>query len=96
MWGNFQHDIIAIASILIARYEMQQIDKIKWRRKNLEDKKLKIIKTRNENLATFKNLNGSALRACVTEIYKTVFDGAIFPYDQEMMNKEKKEPQILI
>jgi hypothetical protein len=95
MWGNFQHDVVAVASILIARYEMQQIDKIKWKRKNDSRKMLKILKTRNENLSSFKNLNGTALKACILEIYKTVFDGAVFPYEQEIY-KEKKDPKILI
>jgi len=95
MWGNFQHDVIAVASILIARYEMKQIDKIKWKRKNNDRPMLRILKTRNDNLSSFKNLNGNALKACIIEIYKTVFDGAIFPYEQEIY-KEKIEPAILI
>jgi hypothetical protein len=77
MWGNFQHDVVAVASILIARYEMQQIDKIKWKRKNDSRKMLKILKTRNENLSSFKNLNGTALKACILEIYKEKKDPKI-------------------
>ena len=30
-WGNFQHHVIALASIIIARYEMQSIDQIRWK-----------------------------------------------------------------
>ena len=74
---------------------MQQIDQIKWKRKNGTRKILKILNTRNENLSIFKNLNGTALKTCIIDIYKTVFDGAVFPYEQEIY-KEKKEPTILI
>ena len=70
---------------------MQDIDKIKWKKKKDNRKMLKILKTRNDNLSAFKNLNGSALKACILEIYKTVFDGAVFPYEREIY-KEKKEP----
>ena len=33
LWGHYPHDVIALASILIARYEMQSIDQIRWRKK---------------------------------------------------------------
>ena len=54
-----------------------------------------MIKTRNDNLGNFKNLNSTSLKSCILEIYKTVFDGALFPYEKEIY-KLKKEPTILI
>jgi hypothetical protein len=51
---------------------------------------LKIRKTRNESLNKYRDLNGKALKACILEIYKIVFDGAVFPYEQEVFRKIKE------
>jgi hypothetical protein len=67
LWGNFQHDVIALASILIARYEMLEIDNLRWRKKKpaAGTKPLKLLSTWNDNLAIFKDRNVKVLKACI-------------------------------
>ena len=40
MWGQFQHEVIAIASILIARFEMKSIEQVRWKKKKVSDDSL--------------------------------------------------------
>ena len=37
MWGQFQHEVIAISSILIARFEMKSIEQVRWKKKKVSD-----------------------------------------------------------
>lgn len=47
LWGQFHHEVIAIASILIARYEMKSIDQVRWKRKKKKENVLKLLHTYN-------------------------------------------------
>lgn len=97
LWGNFQHDIIALASILIARFEMLQIDNLRWKRKKPQSNQLKLLATWNDSLGIYKDRNAKVLKACILQIYKTVFDGANFPYESEIYyEKPESGSQILI
>ena len=93
-WGNFPHDVIALASIIIARYEMREIDNI--RNKKRRPQSLKILSTWNDNLGVFKDRNAKVLKSCIMQIYSTVFDGAKFPFETEVYLDETKSNKILI
>jgi hypothetical protein len=82
--------VIALSSILIARYEMQEIDNIRHRRKKPQTATLKIMSTWNDNLSVFKEKNTKVLKACILQIYTTVFDGAKFPFELEIYREEPK------
>lgn len=95
-WGNFPHDVIALASIVIARYEMREIENIRHRRRRPSTPTLKILQTWNDNLGVFKDRNAKVLKACIMQIYSTVFDGAKFPFETEVYREETKNNKILI
>lgn len=66
LWGNFPHDVIALSSILIARFEMQEIDNVRYaRKKRTASTPLKILSTWNDNLGLFKDRNTKVLKACI-------------------------------
>ena len=90
LWGNFPHDVIALSSILIARYEMKEIDNIRYRKKKPQTATLKIRSTWNDTLGLFKDRNTKVLKACILQIYTTVFDCAKFPYELEVYREEPK------
>mmetsp|Transcript_9714 Transcript_9714/g.14795 ORF Transcript_9714/g.14795 Transcript_9714/m.14795 type:complete len:198 (-) Transcript_9714:1591-2184(-) len=83
LWGSFQHDVIAVASILIARFEMKSISKIRWKRKAFTPK-LQFNSTWNPNLKAYLTAKLSLLKDCMMEIYRIVFDGAEFPFMSEI------------
>ena len=83
LWGHFQHDVVALASILISRFEMKSIHKIRWRRKHIVPK-LQFFNTWNPNIKSYLTTSSKLLRECIMEIYSIVFDGAEFPYYQEI------------
>lgn len=48
------------------------------------------MSTWNDNLGLFKDRNTKVLKACILQIYTTVFDGAKFPYELEVYREEPK------
>ena len=83
LWGNYQHDIIAIASIYLARFEMLDITQTKWKRKpQKEGEYIQLKSVLNERLNVYKRIDSQSLRECVLAIYKAVYDGAVFPFDK--------------
>ena len=48
------------------------------------------MSTWNDNLGLFKDRNTKVLKACILQIYTTVFDGAKFPYELEVYKEEPK------
>lgn len=55
-----------------------------------------ILKTWNDNLSTFKQRNSKILKQCIMKIYKTVFDGANFPFEREIYKEDTRINKILI
>lgn len=54
LWGHFPQDVIALASTFIARFEMINIQKIRWRRKKITDPLIpKIQATWNDSFIIF-------------------------------------------
>lgn len=37
LWGHYQHDVIAMASIYLARFEMKSIHQVRWKRKQQQE-----------------------------------------------------------
>ena len=89
LWSNFAHNVIALASIIIARFEMQDIDKVRWKVKKVKSY-LKLKNAFNERLSLYKNVKSASLRECITQIYAKVYEGADFPFPAE------EEQQIII
>lgn len=84
LWGQFHHEAIAVASILIARFEMKSVHEVRWKRKKTSDEALKLLHTYNPLLNQYKNLSSETLGICIHKIYEMVFDGANFPYKTEI------------
>lgn len=42
LWGSYPHDVIAVASTLIARFEMKSMDQIRWKKKKNKDDVIQI------------------------------------------------------
>lgn len=76
MWGQFQHEVIAISSILIARFEMKSIEQVRWKKKKVSDDSLQLLKTYNKLLNTYKNISSDMVKNCVMKIYSKVYNGA--------------------
>lgn len=55
MWSAYPHSVIALASILIARFEIIKIDDIKYRKKRhiKSIEKVRLLKTWNNNFKAF-------------------------------------------
>lgn len=87
LWGHYQHDVIALASILIARFEMKSINQVRWRKGNGNQKDFKLLKTWNPNFGTYIKSNSVVFKKCIEEIYAKIFDGAKFPFEQEIYKK---------
>jgi len=94
MWSAYPHSVIALASILIARFEIIKIDEIKYRKKRpLKNsiEKVKLLRTWNNNFKAFA-LNVAiehdkfydGLEKCCIDIYMKIFEGATFPFWNEV------------
>lgn len=66
---------------------MKSINKIRWRKRAHADEELNLLRTWNPNLGIYIKNNSPNLRKCVEEIYAKIFDGAIFPFEQEVYKK---------
>ena len=75
LWSNFQHHVIALASIIIARHEMRYIDQIRWKVKKVNPY-LQLKDAFNPKLSVYKNLKSNSLKECIREIYAKVYEGA--------------------
>lgn len=84
MWGQFQHEVIAISSILIARFEMRSIEQVRWKKKKVSDDSLQLKSTYNKLLNTYKNISSEMVKNCIMKIYAKVYNGALFPYKAEI------------
>lgn len=89
LWGHFPQDVIAISSIVIARFEMLSIYNVRWKRKKTEEKHLlRLAATWNDGLLLFMNtakkFSLTILEECTMQIYSTVFHGAAFPFEEEV------------
>lgn len=85
LWGNYEHDTIALASILIARFEIRCIDQVRWKKKAVDRSQIISLKeTWNPQLETYKNPRSQQLRECVQKIYSSVFNRIQFPFDAEL------------
>ena len=73
---------------------MRAIHKIRWRKRNnnAPPNELGLRRTWNPNLAKYIKGSSINLRKCVEEIYAKIFDGAKFPYEQEVYRK----PEVIV
>jgi len=78
-----------MASIIIARFEMKQIDKIAFRKRRAHPEELKLVKTWNPALGKYVNCKSASLRHCIEEIYAKIFHGAVFPFEAEVYKKSE-------
>jgi len=81
LWGSFPHDIIAIASTLIARFEMKSMDQVRWKKKKSKEDVIQIMSTFHNDFNKYKSLNSTTLKECMLQIYSKVYSGAVFPFD---------------
>jgi len=93
MWSAYPHSVIALASILIARFEIIKIDDIKFRKKRpiKTIERVRLLKTWNNNFKAFaQNIAidhdkfWDALEKCCIDIYMKIFEGATFPFWNEV------------
>ena len=93
MWGAYPHSVIALASILIARFEILKIDQVQYRKKKpfQTPEKVRLLKTWNHNFKVYA-MNvaippeefWNSLEKCCVDIYMKIFDGASFPFWHEV------------
>lgn len=93
MWGAYPHSVIALASILIARFEILKIDQVQYRKKKpfQTPEKVRLLRTWNYNFKVYA-MNvaippeefWSQLEKCCVDIYMKIFDGASFPFWHEV------------
>lgn len=84
LWGSFPHDVIAIASTFIARFEMKSMDQVRWKRKKSREDTVQIMSSYHPDFNKYKILNSSLLKNCILQIYSKVYEGAVFPFDSEI------------
>ena len=56
LWSKYPHSALAVASILISRFELQKIHDVRYRRKQVNDSEpwnFRILKTFHQNLKLF-------------------------------------------
>ena len=93
MWGAYPHSVVALASILIARFEVLKIDQAPHKKKMpfASSERVKLLRTWNPNFRVF-TMNVSVtqtefwnqLEKCCVDIYMKIFDGASFPFWNEV------------
>ena len=93
MWSAYAHSVIALASILIARFEILKIDQVQHRKKKPfhTPEKVRLLRTWNYNFKVYA-MNvaippeefWSQLEKCCIDIYMKIFDGASFPFWHEV------------
>ena len=93
MWSAYAHSVIALASILIARFEILKIDQVQHRKKKPfhTPEKVRLLRTWNYNFKVYA-MNvaippeefWSQLEKCCIDIYMKTFDGASFPFWHEV------------
>ena len=66
---------------------MKSINQVRWRKGNGNPKDFKLLKTWNPNFGTYIKSNSIVFKKCVEEIYAKIFDGAKFPFEQEIYKK---------
>lgn len=82
MWGNYPQDLVAFGSVLLARYEMAQIDQVKWRRKNVARDPISLKEVWNSNLSQFYNIQSHSLQEFCQNIFSEIYGGAVFPFKE--------------
>lgn len=93
MWGAYPHSVVALASILIARFEVLKIDQVQSKKKKpfMSSERIKLLRTWNPNFRVY-TMNVSVpqaefwnqLEKCCVDIYMKIFDGASFPFWNEI------------
>ena len=76
MWGQFQHEVIAISAILIARYEIKSFEN--------NENCLPLKNTYNKLLNTYTDISSVMVKNCIITLYAKVYYGAMFPYETEI------------
>lgn len=88
-WGHYPQDVVAISSILIARFEMREILQVRWKKKQIDLTNQFVMRsTWNDNFMVFINQSPKfslkILEECCSKIYSTVYNGADFPFEDEV------------
>jgi len=92
LWGSYQHDIIAIASIYLARFEMKSISQVKYKRKQQKvGDSIELKSVANDRLSVYRRIDSATLKECMQHIYRLVYGGAVFPYDTEFESQIKAQ-----
>lgn len=102
LWSKYPHSALAVASILISRFELQKIHEVRYRRKQLNDSEpwnFRILKTFHQNLKLFdferrkkpaKNGRGNMLDLTKTSIDPDKAGSQNLRGQADRLNKLKK------